>query len=222
MRKIKVLIACEESQVECIAFRKAGCLAFSCDLQPCSGHHPEWHVQGDVLPLFQPPCTFKTTDGRKHTIDSWDLVISHPPCTYLSRAGATLLFPNFILDTNRYKKGLEAVDFFYKCMEADAHFVCVENPVPMKIFGLPRPTCYIQPSFFGAPWLKKTLYWLKGLPPLMPTIIHPNPRSWVHCTRGGKKRSKSFPQVAEQMVRQWLPIIKEFVRLSNKSHNKAF
>ena len=221
MKKIKVLIACEESQCETIEFRNAGCLAFSCDLQKCSGGHPEWHVQGDVLQLFDTPCTFKTMDGKSHTVKQWDLVIAHPPCTYLTKAASTLLFPGKQLNHERYSKGLEAREFFMRCLEVNAQFVCVENPVPNRIFKLPPPSCYVQPYFFGDKWQKKTLYWLKNLPPLMPTIFAPEYKSWVHCTRGGKKRSKSFASIAKQMVAQWLPIIEESFRKNNKKHDVA-
>lgn len=221
MRKIRVLIACEESQAEVIEFRKAGCLAFSCDLQLCSGNHPEWHVVSDCLALFQTPCVFRTQDGKKHTVLHWDLVISHPPCTYLSRAAAIYLFPGHVLNKKRYQLGLLAKDFFMACYNVDAPFVVVENPVPFRIFNLPKPSCSIHPRDFGAPWKKQTLYWLKNLPPLMATIIHPKPKSYVYSTRGGKKRSKSFPEVAQQMVVQWLPIVRDYVRENNKTMHSS-
>lgn len=221
MQRINVLIACEESQAEVKEFRLAGCLAFSCDLQKCSGGHPEWHVNGDCLKLFHTPCVFKTEDGRKHRVSRWDLVISHPPCTYLAKVAGPSLFPKHTLNQERYRLGLQAKDFFMACLNVDAQFVCVENPVPFRIFELPRPSCYVQPSHFGAPWQKKTLYWLKNLPPLMPTIFHPNPKCYVSLVGDRKKRSKSFPEIAKQMAEQWLPVIRKSLQESNKTNHKA-
>ena len=112
---MKVLVACEESQTVCTAFRKLGHEAYSCDIQECSGGHPECHIMQDVIPLINGNCTFTTCDGAVHTIDSkWDMLIAHPPCTYLSNAGASRLYPKKgILNTERYQKGLEAKFFFH-------------------------------------------------------------------------------------------------------------
>ena len=91
--KMKVLVACEESQTVCKAFRGLGHEAYSCDIQECSGGHPEWHIQGDVLPIINGNCEFETADGQKHRIDGkWDLLIAHPPCTYLTNGGAVRMF----------------------------------------------------------------------------------------------------------------------------------
>ena len=108
--KQRVLIACEESQAVCIAFRKRGFEAYSCDILPCSGGHPEWHIQDDVL---------------KHLNEDWDLIIAHPPCTYLSNAGARFLYPKGVLNEERYKKGLEAKEFFMQLYNADCPRICI-------------------------------------------------------------------------------------------------
>lgn len=153
---MKVLVACEESQRVCIAFRNKGHEAFSCDILECSGGHPEWHIQDDVL---------------KHLNENWDLIIAHPPCTYLSNAGARFLFPKGVLNEERYKKGLAAKDFFMKLYNAPCSKICVENPVSSTIFNMPKHTQEIQPFEFGHPYKKKTRLWLKGLPKLKPTNI---------------------------------------------------
>lgn len=110
---MNILIACEESQRVCAAFREKGHNAFSCDIQSCSGGHPEWHIQADVLPLLNGNCSFLTMDGNFHSISyKWDLIIAHPPCTYLSNAGARFLYPKGKLNYERYKKGLEGKVLF--------------------------------------------------------------------------------------------------------------
>ena len=111
---MKVLVACEESQRVCMAFRERGHNAFSCDIEPCSGCHPEWHIQQDVLPLLNGRCGFKTMDGVEHSIDGkWDLIIAHPPCTYLSNAGARFLYPKGVLNQDRLESGLAAKEVLW-------------------------------------------------------------------------------------------------------------
>lgn len=114
MRKIKVLIACEESQTVCKAFRARGYEAYSCDIQKCSGGHPEWHIQQDVMPLLNGRCSFRTCDGADHMIDGrWDLIIAHPPCTYITAAGACRMYPQKgEIDTERLIKAIDATSFF--------------------------------------------------------------------------------------------------------------
>ena len=206
---INVLIACEESQTECLAFRALGANAFSCDILPCSGGHPEWHICGDVRPLLNGCTVFQTADGSTWQLSKWHLIIAHPPCTYLSRGAGRYLYSGHQLNEQRYKLGLQAAQFFMECYNAKADYVAVENPTPFKIFNLPRPTTFVQPFQFGEAWQKKTLLWLKNLPPLMPTLFAPSFKSYVHCTKGGKKRSKSFPSIARAMAKQWLPFIKQ-------------
>lgn len=202
---MNVLIACEESQEVCKAFRERGHRAFSCDIQECSGGHPEWHIQDDVL----------------NHLDGWDLIIAHPPCTYLSGAGACRMYPKAgQIDLERYAKAMEAKEFFMKILAADCQRICIENPRPLKCVELPQPTQSIQPYEFGEPWSKLTYLWLKGLPPLFPTEIVADYKPYVSCgtsrnkgnpdkqgmsRRGGaqKIRSKTFPGVARAMAEQW-------------------
>ena len=218
---LNVLIACEESQAECIAFRKLGHRAFSCDLQKAR-YHDEWHIRGDVTPYLMGRTKFKTEDGKKHSLVRWDLIICHPPCTYLCKLGSYWMFytkqqkgKHFeklsVPDPGRYKKMLQAREFFMTCLNANANYVAVENPIPMARAQLPRPTTFLNPSWFGVKYTKKTLYWLKNLPPVMPTIEHPAPKQFVFSSRG-KYRSRTFPQVAEALANQWSEYIIDDMR----------
>lgn len=220
---MNVLIACEESQEVCKAFRARGHNAFSCDIQECSGGYPEWHIQGDVLPLLNGNCTFFTADGW-HTIEGkWDLIIAHPPCTYLSNAGAARLYKvidgKHYIDRDRFEKGMDAKEFFMNFYNADCDRIAIENPVPSGIYRLPQQTQTVQPYEYGEPYSKKTYLWLKGLPELMPTNIVEPICSWV--SGGSKKadgtprqnkgmtfrdsftKSKTFHGIAEAMAEQW-------------------
>ena len=193
---MKILVACEESQRVCIELRKLGHDAYSCDILPCSGGHPEWHLQQDVRPLLN---------------EKWDIIIAFPPCTYLSNAGARHLFPGGILNKERYKKGLLAKDLFMAIYNADCPKIAIENPTPSKIYELPEKTQVIQPWQFGHPYSKRTQLWLKGLPKLIPTNIVEVESScrkagnWFN--KGGKdrqiNRSKTFPGIAKAMADQW-------------------
>ena len=218
---MNVLIACEESQEVCKAFREKGHRAFSCDLQECSGGHPEWHIQGDVLPLLNGDCTFVTADTHTHTqAGAWDLIIAHPPCTFLSSVGACRLFnpDHTIKDRERERKGWEARSFFMAFMSANCERIAIENPAPLRHFQLPKYDQIIEPYMFGDPWKKRTCLWLKNLPPLNPTdivepkgcwtIMHGGKTCRVRLTcEGGaktaKERSKTFPGVAKAMAEQW-------------------
>ena len=211
---MKVLIACEESQRVCIAFRERGHEAYSCDILECSGGHPEWHIQGDVLPIINGNCEFETADGQRHRIDGkWDLLIAHPPCTYISNAGVRFLYPGGkgVLNEERLKKGIEATHFFLRFLYADCERIAVENPIPSIVYCLPKYTQIIQPWMFGHPVQKKTCLWLKGLPNLVPTDICEERQSskiagnWFN--HGGKdrqkNRAKTFPGIAKAMADQW-------------------
>lgn len=211
-RTLNVLIACEESQAECIAFRRLGHRAFSCDIQKAR-YHNEWHIQGDVTPLLSGQTKFRTADGKRHSLVQWDLIIAHPPCTYLCKVGSPWLYANqngwtiingkhVQINQERWDAMKRAREFFMLCLNAKAHYLAVENPLPMAAAQLPKPSTFLQPSWFGVKYTKKTLYWLKNLPPIMPTVEHPNPKSFVHCSRG-KYRSRTFPQVADALARQW-------------------
>lgn len=153
---MRILVACEESQAVTIEMRRLGHEAYSCDIIPCSGGHPEWHLQVDALELLKM---------------KWDMIIAHPPCTYLSNAGAVRMRVNGEIQPERYKKAMEAKNFFMKFYNADCQRIAIENPTPMKIVGLPPYTQAIQPYQFGHPYSKRTCLWLKGLKPLVPTEI---------------------------------------------------
>lgn len=194
--EMKVLVACEESQAVTIELRKLGHEAYSCDIIPCSGEHPEWHLQQDVIPLLK---------------EHWDIIIAFPPCTYLSNAGARHLFKGGKLNQERYEKGLLAKEFFLKILNANCPRIAVENPVSSKIFNMPLHTQEIQPWQFGHPVTKKTRLWLKGLPKLKPTdIVQPVQNCHEAGTwfmKGGKdrqrNRSKTFSGIARAMAQQW-------------------
>ena len=209
---MKVLIACEESQAVCKAFREKGHEAYSCDILPCSGGHPEWHIMQDVVPLLDGRCNFKTMDGIGHSIDGkWDLIVAHPPCTYLSNAGARFLYPKGVLNKDGLKLGLVAKDFFMAFYNADCEKICIENPTPSRVYELPKYTQIIQPWMFGHPVQKRTCLWLKGLEPLKSTEIVEErqsskvPGNWFN--KGGKERqknrAKTFPGIAKAMAAQW-------------------
>lgn len=221
---LNVLIACEESQRVCIAFREYGCTAFSCDLQNPSGGHPEWHILGDALRAAQGGCV-QTMDGIRHYVGRWDLIIAHPPCTYLSNAGACRLYPQKgHLDLERLSLGMRAKDFFLAFLGADCDRIAIENPIPSSVYGLPPYTQIIEPYEYGEPYTKKTCLWLRGLPPLVPTSriwrYDPAVRPFVSCgtsrnkgnpekagvSRSGgaaKVRSKTFNGIARAMAAQW-------------------
>ena len=217
---MKVLVACEESQRVCIEFRKLGYTAFSCDIEDCSGNHPEWHIKQDVTPLINGDCVFKTCDGKTHEIKGeWDLLIAHPPCTYMSKAGARWMYPKAgVIDEERLKKGLAAKEFFNKFLNAKCKRICIENPRPLLVIGLPKPTQIIQPFEYGHPYSKATCLWLKGLKPLQPTKIMnryipylpSNTSKFAKGFGGGrgvvhnsKDFSKTFEGVAAAMANQW-------------------
>ena len=221
---MQILVACEESQAVCKAFRTRGHEAYSCDIIEPSGGHPEWHICGDVLPLLNGNCDFYTVDDEMHIIDGkWDLIIAHPPCTYLSNAGARWLYAGGELNTERYRKGLEGKKFFMAMLNADCLRIAVENPIPSSIYDLPQYTQIIQPYQFGEPWSKKTCLWLKGLEPLQPTNIVEDykpycssgsysgthdPKYKGASRKGGsaKSRSKTFYGIAKAMATQWSDI----------------
>ena len=217
---MKILVACEESQAVCKAFRARGHEAYSADILEPSGGHPEWHILGDVLPLINGDCTFFTMDGGAHNISGeWDLIIAHPPCTYMTNAGAVRMRVKGQIVQERYNKAMEAKAFFMEFYNAQCPRVAIENPTPMKIINLPEYTQAIQPYQYGHPYSKRTCLWLKNLPPLQPTKIlafhepyvnggckdaHGNYRKFQgRKERDPKIRSKTFPGIAEAMADQW-------------------
>lgn len=214
--KLNVLIACEESQAECLAFRELGHRAFSCDIQKCrpSGH-PGWHIHGDVTPYLHGVTQFVTMDGKRHHLKKWHLIIAHPPCTYLCKVSSVQLCRHtdegVIIDENRYQKMLDAAAFFRECLNAIADYVAVENPIPMARAGLPKPSCFLHPSWFGVKYTKKTLFWLRNLPPIMAQLEHSHPKEFVRASRG-KYRSRTFPQVAQAIAKQWSDYILDDIK----------
>ena len=207
---MKVLVACEESQTVCKAFRERGHEAYSCDIQEPSGGHPEWHILGDAIAALDGG-VITTMDGKQHDVGKWDLLIAHPPCTYLSNEGARFLYPKGVLNEDRLKLGLAAKDFFMAFYNADCEKICIENPTPSRVYELPKYTQVIQPWMFGHPVQKRTCLWLKGLEPLKPTEIVEErqsskvPGNWFN--KGGKERqknrAKTFPGIAKAMAEQW-------------------
>ena len=220
---MKVLVACEESQRVCIEFRKLGHEAYSCDIEPCSGGHPEWHIQDDVLPLLNGNCDFKTVNGdMHHLIGKWDLIIAHPPCTYLTVTGNRWFNIEKYGDKamNRFKNRQAAYDFFMQFVNADCEKIAIENPIGYMSTAYMKPTQIIHPYMFGNPARKATCLWLKGLEPLKPTnivepeIIHYKNRKGTDNTwhmetinlpphERARERSKTFPGIAKAMAEQW-------------------
>ena len=204
---MKVLVACEESQEVCKAFRAKGHEAYSCDILPESGGHSEWHIQGDVVPLLD---------------NGWDLIIAHPPCTYLTVTG------NRWFNVERYgekaierqKLREEAIEFFLRIANAKCDKIAIENPVGIISSVYRKPDQIIQPYYFGDAFEKKTCLWLKGLPKLKPTnMVEPPPRvkfasgktmpEWyskcwhLPAEQRSIMRSKTFPGFAKAMAEQW-------------------
>lgn len=220
---MKILVACEESQTVCKAFRARGHEAYSADIQEPTGGHPEWHILGDVLPLINGDCTFFTMDGRAHNISGeWDLIIAHPPCTYLTVTGNRWFSIDRYGDKaiQRHKDRKEAINFFMIFANADCEKIAIENPVGIMSSAWRKPDQIIQPWQFGDAFEKKTCLWLKGLPQLKPTNIVDIPPHKVFDSgksmpawyadawtlpkeERAKLRSKTFPGIAEAMAEQW-------------------
>ena len=202
---MRVLVACEYSGTVRDAFIRAGHYAASCDILPSESPLGD-HYQCNVMDIID---------------HGWDLMIAHPPCTYMSNAGACRMYPQKgVVDPERLAKAMEAKEFFMTLLNAPIPRICVENPKPLNIVGLPTETQIIQPWMFGEPYTKKTLLWLKGLPPLVPTdvitegIVPVCPsgtsrklggKSLGAAKRGddAKNRSKFFKGIADAMANQW-------------------
>ena len=225
-----LLVACEESQRVCTAFRQRGWEAYSCDIIDCSGGHPEYHIKQDVLPLLNGNCDFETGDGVKHHIDRWDLLIAHPPCTELCSAGQHW-FSRGIKDP---KMREDAVDFFMRFINADCEHIAVENPIGIMSTRYRKPDCVVQPWQFGHPETKATCLWLKNLPSLVPTNIIKKPEGgWENQQISNGKytgfknydengkilawndprtkviRSRTYIGIAEAMAEQWTKYLEE-------------
>ena len=219
---MNVLVACEESQIVCKEFLKKGHNAFSCDIIAPSGDRPDRHILSDVMEILNTPTGFCTMDGKYHFITKWDLIIAHPPCTYLCRSGCKHYNVEIYGDKaiERQKKREDAINFFLKIADANCEKICIENPMGIMSTVYKKPTHYIQPYEFGHPCKKKTGLWLKNLTPLKSTnIVTPQ----THTTKSGKVwdiwfwksslisdknerakfRSKTFKGLAEAMANQW-------------------
>ena len=186
---MKVLVACEESQEVCKAFRAMGHEAYSCDIQECSGGHPEWHIKCDVTPLLSYP--FK-----------WDLIIAFPPCTDLASSGA-----RWFAEKQADGRQAKSISFFMQFVDADCPRIAIENPIGIMSNKYRKPDQIIQPWQFGHGETKATCLWLKGLPKLTPTQIVSGreQRVWrmPPSPERAKARSKTFPGIAKAMAEQW-------------------
>lgn len=228
---MKVLVACEESQRVCCAFRELGHEAYSCDIIEPSGGHPEWHILHDVVPLLNPYDTdpdggthtmgimFETMDGMTHFVEKWDLIIAHPPCTYLTVTGNRWFNVEKYGDKARERIKLreEAKEFFMKFVNADCDHIMIENPVGVMSTAYRKPDQTIHPYYFGDPYEKRTCLWLKGLPKLKKTNeVEPGPRQMLPSGKTmavwysnlpvktrAKIRSQTFPGFAKAMAEQW-------------------
>lgn len=217
---MKVLVACEESQTVCKAFRERGHEAYSADIQVASGDKPEWHILGDVLPIINGYCNFTTMDGMQHWIDdTWDLLIAHPPCTFLTKASGNSITINGVRNEVRFQEGLKAKKFFMAFYTCNAKRICIENPIPLKMFQLPPYSQIIQPYMFGDAYMKTTCLWLIKLPILFATdIVVPEYKlvnslshrrykrsdTWQFGgARSPKERSKTALGIANAMSEQW-------------------
>lgn len=223
---MKILVACEESQAVTIELRKLGHEAYSCDIQECSGGHPEWHIQANVFPFLDgawcKDAGFVTQDGHVYDVpQKWDMIIAFPPCTYMTNAGAVRMKVNGEIQQDRYEKAMKAKEFFMAFYNADCEKICIENPTPMKLIELPSYTQSIQPWMFGEKYTKRTCLWLKGLPLLVPEVTE-KPDGVTPYVNGGCKdangnyrrlqgrkerdpkiRAKTFPGIARAMAEQW-------------------
>ncbi len=191
---MRVLVACEESQRVMIEFRKLGHQAFSCDIKDCSGGFPQWHYKGDCVPVIE------------H--NSWDLIIAHPPCTYLAKSGSCNLVKNgVVVNQRRYEDMIKAREFFMYFYNLNGCKVAIENPVPMARASLPHWSQVIQPFQFGDNFSKQTCLWLNGLPLLVPECYAVSKRSfgdsWCAIHRSAAERSKTFSGIARAMALQW-------------------
>lgn len=220
---MNILVACEESQRVCTAFRNKGHRAFSCDIIDCSGGHPEWHIMQDVIPLLNGRCKFTTCDGTVHQIDSrWDMIIAFPPCTYLCVSGNRWFDIAKYGDKakQRYVDRYKAIVFFMQFVNADCDKIAIENPVGIMSTAYRKPNQCIQPYMFGDEFEKKTCLWIKGLPLLVANNrVNPGSRKVFGSGKSmpewyaslwklpkderSKIRSKTFEGIAEAMAEQW-------------------
>ena len=212
---MKILVACEESQAVTIELRRLGHEAYSCDIQECSGRHPEWHIKGNVLPILNGECDFKTMDGERHAISGrWDMIIAFPPCTDLAVSGA-----RHFAKKRADGRQQASIDFFMKFANAHCDRIAIENPVGIMSTHFRKPDQIINPWQFGHPETKKTCLWIKNLQPLEETenvyaymmTLPEKARSRIHWMGSGhaKERSKTYPGIASAMAEQWAGPVKE-------------
>lgn len=226
---MKVLVACEESQRVCTAFREKGHEAYSCDILDPSGGHPEWHIKANCLTIIGGGTEFVTCDKQSHEIDGlWDLVIAHPPCTFLTISANSYYREKLGLSARaRYLDRLDAIGFFMQFVMCRAKRIAIENPIGIMSGVYRKPDQIIQPYMFGHPYAKSTCLWLRNLPLLEPTeVVEPerihskgktggysgniwyvkdddgNILSW-NDPRTSIERSKTFPGIARAMAEQW-------------------
>ncbi len=209
---MRVMIGCEESQEVCKAFRAKGHEAYSCDILPCSGGHPEWHIKGDILRVIETPRLIVTQDYRRIGIDKWDLMIAHPVCTYLCNSGVRWLYnPDKTINKERWNQLIKAATFFKRLQNSDIPKIAIENPImhkhAIKLINGKKPDQIIQPYQFGHGETKATCLWLKGLPKLKPTNIVEGRETRIHKMAPSKDRSRlrsiTYPGIAKAMAEQW-------------------
>lgn len=199
---MKILVACEESQSVTAALRNRGHEAYSCDIEPCSGGHPEWHIMGDVLPLLNGRCSFKTMDGCNHeTKEKWDMLFAFPPCTYLTSAGTRHYSTrcNSVAKVNaRIARRESAALFFMRFVNADCEKIVIENPVGYMSTYYRKPDQIIHPYYFAESeqdkenyYQKRTCLWLKGVSILVRKTNLQKPSPQYYC-KGEKCYGKAI------------------------------
>lgn len=202
----RVLVACEESQTSLHALLDLGCDAYSCDIQKCSGKHPDRHIQGDVTPLLK---------------EHWDMIIAHPPCTYLTASSSTSMFPvPGVMDVERFYNMQAARDFFMLFYNHPCKYMIIENPRPLHIANLPPYNQVLNPFDFGADYSKRTCFWYHGFPFFLPTHLTYNYRTDVTTIHrsDSKSRSKSDPLMYTEICRQAI----DFIDYHNESNSSYF
>ena len=200
---MNVLIACEESQRVCIEFRKKGHFAFSCDIEECSGGHPEWHIKEDVLRILNGECGFTTQNGDNWIFPcKWDLIIAFPPCTHLAVSGA-----RYFEQKRKDGRQKQGIDFFMEFVKADCDKIAIENPIGIMSTHYRKPDQIIQPWMLGHGETKATCLWLKNLPKLEPTNIVDGREQRIWRMPPGperaKERSKTYEGIARAFAEQW-------------------
>lgn len=244
---MNVLIACEESQTVCKAFRQLGVNAYSCDLIECSGGHPEWHFQGDALDVIA-KAGGVTQSGNPVFVDHWDLMIAHPPCTYLTSSGAKWFYhpddkglpieerrphPKF---PHRKQDQDAGAEFFMAMYNANIPYVAVENPVGVMSTRFRKPDQIVQTFMFGDQARKTTCLWLKGLPPLESTKVvsegetlqfksGKRMQKWISdaftkaktAEERRRLRSKTFEGMAKAMAEQWTKFLQQQEEINEKN-----